>query len=101
MSLYPYKNLRRVYGESLVSYGTPVQTLEHMRGIYYSDFSTDNLGLDSWQLKYVISGLQESVAWSVSLAGHGSLSAGSHWSLSREYGVPDETPRTVPEIRWC
>ena len=40
---YPIKIFRRVSEESLECYGTPVQTLEGMRGICCHEFSTDNL----------------------------------------------------------
>ena len=41
MCLHPIKNLTRVWGESLESYGTQMQTSESMRGIYYHDFHMD------------------------------------------------------------
>ena len=45
---YTINNLSRVSGVSLKIYGTPVQTSEDMRGIYYHDFSTDNLPTYLW-----------------------------------------------------
>ena len=40
---YTIQNVRRSKGETLESHGTPLQISEAMNGIYYHEFSTDNL----------------------------------------------------------